>query len=292
MLLSTQISNVVGRLGFEEGISLLHRVGYDALDLSLFEMVRDDSRYVAGDWRALCRERRAFADKCGIVFNQSHAPFAFKWADARVAEEIAKPRIVDSIEISAIMGVKIAVVHPIHHTPYKGHEDELREINLAYYRSLIPVAREFGVKIAMENMWQIEVKRRCISDDVGSRAAELAGYIDAIDSEWVVACLDVGHSSLVGEEAQDAIRTLGHDRLRALHIHDNDYQGDRHTIPFLGNMDWNAIMAALADIDYQGEFTYEADAFLRHFPLDYLERAAKFMEQGGRYLLSKLPEGK
>ncbi len=287
MLISTQTSNAVGRFGYEKGITVLKDAGYDCLDLSLFEMIRDDSAYVAGDWRKTVEERRKFADENGIVFNQSHAPFSFAWANNDISENVAKPRVEQSLEVSAMMGVKIAIVHPIHHTPYLGHEKEMFDLNVEYYKNLIPIARNFGVKIALENMWQREVKRKCICTDVAGFAKDHCDLIDAIDSEWVVGCLDVGHSSLVGEEAQDTIRILGHDRLKALHVHDNDYQGDRHTIPFLGQMNWDEIMRALEDIKYDGEFTYEADAFLKGFPEDYYTKAVEFMVQTARYLVSK-----
>lgn len=290
MLLSTQTSNAVARLGFEGGVTVLHDAGYDCLDLSLFEMVRDDSVYVADNWRQTVEERRKFADEHGIIFNQSHAPFTFKWADDTVREEIAKPRIIRSLEIAAMMGVKTAIVHPLHWFEYKGHEAEARQMNLEYYRGLIPYCREYGIKVAVENMWQTEVKRKCTSDDVASHAADLASYIDEIDSEWIVACLDLGHCGLVGEEAEDAIRTLGADRLQALHVHDNDYLGDRHTLPGLGKMNWNAIMQALKDIGYRGELTYEADGFLKGFETDFFPQATAFMVQMGRYLLAKIGE--
>ena len=288
MLLSTQISGVCGRFGFEKGVEILHDAGYDCLDLSMFEMVRDDSAFVQDNWREITENRKKFCDERGIVFNQSHAPFSFNWANPEIAEKVAKPRIERSVEIAGMMGVKVAVVHPIHWFEYKGHEAEARQINLDYYRGLIPLARNAGVKIAIENMWQKEVKRKCISDDVGSRAADLASYVDEIDSEWIVACLDVGHCSLIGEEAQDAIRLLGRDRLKALHTHDNGYTGDDHQLPGLGKMDWDAIMQALKDIGYEGELTYEADGFLRNFKNDYIPQAVKFMEQTGRYLISKI----
>ena len=288
MLLSTQISGVCGRFGFEEGVKILHNAGYDCLDLSMFEMVRDDAAFCQPDWRETAEKRRAFCDANGIVFNQAHAPFNFNWANETIKEQVAKPRIERSIEIAGIMGVRDIVVHPLHWFPYKGFEAEARQMNLDYYRGLIPIARNAGVRIAFENMWQKEVKRKCISDDVGSRAADLASYIDEINSEWVVACLDVGHSSLIGEEAQDAIRLLGADRLKCLHVHDNDYQGDRHMLPGIGNMDWDAIMLALKEIGYEGELTYEADGFLRGFKNDYIPQVVKFMEQTGRYLLAKI----
>lgn len=287
MLISTQTSHAVGRLGFEQGVLTLKNAGYDCLDLSLFEMIRDDSVYIAGDWRKVVEERKAFADANGIKFNQSHAPFSFAWADENIRENIAKPRVEQSLEVSAMMGVDIVVVHPLHWMPYLGNEKEINELNIQYYKSLVPIARNYGVKIALENMWQREVKRKCICTDVAGFAKDHADLIDAIDSEWVVACLDVGHSSLVGEEAQDTIRILGHDRLKAVHLHDNDYQGDRHTLPGLGMMNWDEIMKAFDDIKYDGEFTYEADNFLKGFDNDYFPKAVEFMVQTAKHLISK-----
>ena len=287
MLISTQTGHSVGRFGFEKGVQTLKDAGYDCLDLSLFEMIRDDSAYVAGDWRALVKERKAYCDANGIIFNQSHAPFSFAWADENIRENIAKPRVEQSIEVSAMMGVKIEVVHPLHWMPYLGHEKEAFDLNVAYYKSLIPLARHYGVKIALENMWQKEVKRKCVGTDVAGFAKDHAALIDAIDSEWVVACLDVGHCSLVGEEAEDTIRILGHDRLKSVHLHDNDYQGDRHTIPGLGQMNWENIMKALDDIKYDGEFTYEADAFLKGFEDGFYSKAVEFMVAKAKYLVAK-----
>lgn len=287
MLISTQTGHSVSRLGFEQGTLTLKNAGYDCLDLSLFEMIRDDSPYIAGDWRKLVEERKAFCDANGIIFNQSHAPFSFAWADENIRENIAKPRVEQSLEISAMMGVKIAVVHPLHWMLYLGHEDEINELNIQYYKSLVPLARNLGVKIALENMWQKEVKRKCICTDVAGFAKDHAALIDAIDSEWVVACLDVGHCSLVGEEAEDTIRILGHDRLKSVHLHDNDYQGDRHTIPGLGLMNWDNIMKAFEDIKYDGEFTYEADAFLKGFDNEFFPTAVEFMVKRAKHLVSK-----
>lgn len=287
MLISTQTSHAVGRLGYEQGILTLKNADYDCLDLSLFEMIRDDSVYIAGDWRKAVEERKAFADANGIKFNQSHAPFSFAWADENIRENIAKPRVEQSLEVSAMMGVDIVVVHPLHWMPYLGHEKEAFDLNVEYYKSLVPLARNLGVRIALENMWQREVKRKCICTDVAGFAKDHADLIDAIDSEWVVACLDVGHCSLVGEEAQDTIRVLGHDRLKSVHLHDNDYQGDRHTLPGLGQMNWDEIMKAFDDIKYDGEFTYEADNFLKGFDNDYFPKAVEFMVQTARHLISK-----
>ena len=287
MILSSQNGNLASTYGYEGSIDVMKQAGYDAMDMSLFCMSNDANIFNTDDYKRRTLEIKAYADKVGIPFNQSHIPFTFNWKNPNEYEERFFPRQIRGLEITALLGAKIAIVHPIHHTEYKGHEEEMFEQNIRFYRSLLPYAKEFDVKIALENMWQNEKKRRYISDDVCSRAAEFVRYIDTLDDEHFVACLDLGHCGLVGEEPQDAIRILGHDRLKALHVHDNDYRSDVHTLPFLSNMEWEEIMKALADIKYDGEFTYEADNFLPHFPADFKPTAVKFMVDTGRYLISR-----
>ena len=83
---------------------------------------------------------------------------------------------------------------------------------------------------------------------------------------------------------------LGHDRLSALHVHDNDYKNDTHTLPYYGKMNWDEITKALSDIKYKGRFTYEAAVFLK--PLPHEEEAVlaglKYMEAIGRFLIKKI----
>ena len=123
----------------------------------------------------------------------------------------------------------------------------------------------------------------CRTVDVFDKCA----MIDEINSPWITACLDIGHTALVGVDPADAIRALGHDRLKALHVHDVDYLHDCHTLPFNRNLDWDAITAALAEIHYDGDFTFEADAFLEQFPRELRKDASVLMARTGRYLVEK-----
>ena len=51
-------------------------------------------------------------------------------------------------------------------------------------------------------------------------------------------------------------------RLKALHIHDNDRWHDSHQIPGSMDIDFDAMVKALADMGYDGFFTLEADRYL------------------------------
>ena len=112
--------------------------------------------------------------------------------------------------------------------------------------------------------------------------------VDAVDSEWIVGCLDIGHSALVGVDPADFIRELGNKRLKALHVHDVDHRHDNHTLPFMEKLDWASITEALGEIDYQGDFTFEADNFLNVLPNALKLEGAKFMVKTGRYLIEQV----
>lgn len=110
-----------------------------------------------------------------------------------------------------------------------------------------------------------------------------------LNSEWIVGCLDVGHANLVDADVPNFIRTLG-DKLKALHIHDAGHNCDFHLAPYTINGEgfWNPIMKALADINYDGELTFEADSSVLRLPNELKKAETKRLETIGRYLVSKI----
>ena len=47
------------------------------------------------------------------------------------------------------------------------------------------------------------------------------------------------------------------DRIKCLHIHDNDAHADRHLAPFTGTTNWNHVCTALKSIGYKGDLSFE-----------------------------------
>ena len=91
-------------------------------------------------------------------------------------------------------------------------------------------------------------------------------HLDAVNDDYFVACLDIGHAEMKGSNttAVEMIKALG-SRLKALHIHDNDKLHDSHQIPFSMNIDFAPIVKALQEINYDGYFTLEASYYLDTF---------------------------
>lgn len=288
MKLSTEHAHLQKDFGDERSIEILKEAGFDAVDMSLFCMSYDDNVFNTADYRTRALEIRAHADRLGIPFHQAHACFGFDWTDHRAFAEQFYPKQVRALEIAGILGCQTVVVHPLHGPfAYRGHEEELFEVNMKFYRSLLPYAKEYGVKIALENMWQRDEKRKVIMDSACSSAAEFVRYLDTLNDEHFVACLDLGHCGLVGEDPAQMIRALGHDRLQALHVHDNDLLRDQHTFPYLGKNDWEEIMKALAEIDYQGDLTMESNGFHPAFPAELKPAADRFLVAIGRHLIER-----
>lgn len=106
---------------------------------------------------------------------------------------------------------------------------------------LLPVLDMHGRKIALENMW---------GDNWDAMDEILAEY----PAQYIGICYDSGHanSKSVGGKPFD----MGYcqmdrlekqkDRLEALHLHDNNGDGDQHQPPFYGNVDWERLAKIIA----------------------------------------------
>ena len=299
MLLSMNLETLLRKHGLEFALDTYRKVGFDAVDYELCCMVKDNDRFNGDGYRVIAEEIRRAADSRGLIINQTHAPFSFSKdlvADPVAYEEIVLPRLVRSLEISGIFGAKICVIHPLQHLPYQGNEQVLFEMNMKHYRYLLPYAKEYGVKIGVENMWQRDPRRKCITASVCAFSEEFVRYIDTLDDPYAVACLDVGHVGLPAnatEEPCDLVRALGHDRLQALHIHDNDYCGDQHLLPFMGKLNWTETMRALGEIDYTGDFTFETStALISGFDAACVPIVARYLSDIGRYLMGEIEKSR
>ncbi len=289
MLLSTSIAIYLHQFSPEETVDMLAEAGFTALDFGFF-----NARYYAKDLDGrFFTELRKKAEDKGLVFNQAHAPFPSGVGKPDRDEEIFAD-IVRSMKNASLLGAKNIVVHPVQYLVYAndGVPEKLFELNVAFYNRLKPYCEEYGIRVAVENMWQDkELAGRCdtrIGHSTCSTPAEFIRYMDALDSKSFTACLDLGHAMLVHEKPEDFIRALGHDRLGALHVHDTDGNRDLHTLPFYGGMGyWDRITDALRDIGYVGDLTYEAENFLAPLPKELYGAASRFMAEVGTYLIGR-----
>jgi len=288
MLLSTQTAHLSTRLGDAEAVKTLCEAGFDALDFSMFYFQNPDYPLMKDGYQGYVKNLRDIASGYGVIFNQAHAPFPSYIEDNDAYNKLTFQQIVRSMEVASILGATMIIVHPF----YTVDTSAMKQKNIDFYNSLKPYCEQYNLKIALENMWGWDAANQKIIPNVCSRGQQFAEYVDALDSRYFTACLDLGHCGLVGDNAPDMIRALGHDRLKALHVHDNDDIHDMHTAPYFGKMDWAAITAALAEIQYDGELTFESDNFYLPLPTDVLSSAAKFLHDIGRSLIKSIENAK
>ena len=136
--------------------------------------------------------------------------------------------------------------------------------NMDYYMSLAPVAKSAGIRIALENMYGGGVPDRYYAN-VCSLPYEFSRYFDALhawDKDLFNCCLDLGHFAMLGCPPQKAIKEMGHSRVGALHVHDNNLIHDQHNPPYMGNIRWEDFIQGMRDIGYEGCLGLElANAF-------------------------------
>ena len=281
MKLSINTGRFAVEFGLKRAVEMIADAGFDALDFSEFEA----EFYTDAHDKAFYKDVRSYAEDRGLYFNQAHAPFPSSYPEAEKTEETFG-HIVHGMEIASWLGVRDIIVHPCQHLTYadEGNPERLFDMNMKFYRSLQPYCEAFGIRVAVENMWQYP---KTISHSTCSRPKEFLRYMDALDKRWFVACLDIGHAMLVKEAPHDMIRALGGGYLQALHVHDVDGIHDSHTLPYYGIVDWERVMKALAEIDYRGELTYEASNFMANVPAELWPDALKYMERVGRHLIGR-----
>lgn len=282
MLVSTSTRYLVKKYGVIDGVKMYIDAGYAALDFSM----TDTALPLYGDgYKELAAELVALANESGVIFNQSHAPFIGK---TEVYENEYLPLMPRAFEFSSLLGIRNVVVHPRKCGRHYGNEDELFKKNVEMYTSLKPFAKKFGVRIAIENMWQRHPVTGRICDDVCAPPEELARIYDTLDDpEVFTVCLDTGHAALCGREPEDMIRYLGK-RISCLHVHDVDYKDDLHTLPGAGKINWAGVCRALADIDYDGDLTLEANNFHLGFLPEMEAAVTKFMADTAKSLAAKI----
>lgn len=283
MLFSTQTDFLASKYGILRAVEMLIEAGYPAIDISMFNTAAVP---FTDDYREIALRMRAIADASGVRFIQAHAPFGGGYDNYLNNLVPLFPR---AFELCSVLGIDNIVVHPITLGRYHGHEQEHFDMNMSFYKSLAPLARTNGVKIAIENMWGRHYVTGRICDHACADPHELVRYYDTLDMPDVFTiCLDLGHVALCGREPEDAIRIIGRDRLGCIHAHDVDYVADLHTLPGTAKINWDNVCRALGEIDYVGSFNLEADDFFRGFMEEQYPTVAKFMADTARTLAAKV----
>lgn len=178
-------------------------------------------------------------ESVGLNFEFIHAPFAginTMWEEGDGYQRIFNSMKV-TIETAASVGVPVVVLHLS-----SGWEPPApNELGFKRFDQLVNLARQKNVKIAFENLRNVE-NLHAIMERYKDNPA--VGY-----------CYDAGHEHCY-TQGVDWIREFG-DKLLCVHIHDNfgydrSCDPDIHILPFDGNVDYADMMRRLDDVGFEG----------------------------------------
>jgi len=267
---------------FDFCIELCARAGYKVLDLNLCEAMNPASRMRGDAWQDYVKDITELGRRWGVEFAQSHLPYYDIFAQndsskVKLMEELIRRCIIASGEL----GVKWAVAHP--GTFYDAGPDTAASLekNLEYYSVHLETARKAGVGLALENEFEYKGANQKI---FAVNINELCELADAFNDPLIGVCYDFGHANLSGGLHRQNLKIIG-SRLKATHVHDNNFTHDDHLLPFFGKTNWPDAMAALAEIGYDGDLTFEIQEFARYMPNELKHLAVELSVKTGNYLI-------
>ena len=203
----------------------------------------------------LLKEKQEQVTVAGLILWSIHLPFEdATWTNVGGKESIRIQSVANILRVlrhcaANFPGCKNYVLHAS-----KGVLSPRTESVLQARKSLqemIPVAKELGVRICVENL-------------VGSlcpNIEEMSNTISGIDDAWVT--FDIGHANCVGVDVIEFMKWIG-PRLGTVHMHDTIFgsRKDDHRLVGKGDIDshagWdNVYHTLLKDNGYRGVFLFE-----------------------------------
>lgn len=180
------------------------------------------------------------------------------WEDALSStdparQDRARKRIEKQVELAAYLGCSTVLILPGIVEGFNP-DDEVVPYDVVYERafkgvqSLIPVAEQYGITLALENVWN-----KCFLSPL-----EMRDFIDSFHHPLVKAYFDVGNV-LINGYPEHWINILSH-RIDKIHFKDfrKEANGGGQFVDLLeGNVNYPSVMAQLEKIGYDGWVTAE-----------------------------------
>lgn len=246
-----------GKITYNESIRRLKAAGFAHIDLNLASIDSPLNMFYGEDWERKAYLLREEAERLGVTFIQSHAPYNPKRSfKAYFPEETAHFRdvLMRGQKIARICGVPNTVIHPLAevNAPMEDMDAHVR-FNYAFYEEFLAACDNAGMFACFENL----------PLGYGQFATQLLALMEAKGDHNVAVCWDFGHGNLIYPKRSwsDADQTAaigmlkGH--IRAVHVHDNLGKDDNHLLPFLGTIAWEKVLPALRESGFTGDLVFE-----------------------------------
>jgi len=246
-------------------------VGFNAIELC----IASEGVLTHNTTRSECEDIAATASKIGIEIASVASGQSWSWSPTASDPEVRK-RIIDftckALSVAKWLGTDAYLFVPGAVDVFFLPDAEVVPYEVCYERAseavkqILPTAEETGVTIGVENVWN----KFLLSP------LEMRDFIDSFGSDSVGCYFDVGNVLLTGFPDQ-WIRILGK-RVKRVHIKDFKLSvGTAEGFVDLleGDVDFDTVNKALADIGYDGYVTGELIPFEPGRP----EKTAQAMKQ-------------
>lgn len=311
--IGVQTKNAVEDERPAEGFSMLKRAGFSCVDFSLNYYLTNTSLYQMekNDFFDQSEEQleqyftphKRGAREAGIRIHQMHMPYPIYIPNGKkelndYLWQVVAPK---SMRLCAFFECPYIVIHGFKLAKNLGSEEAEWQWTERFIHSVAPAARELGITICIENLYSSVgghiVEGPCC--DVKKAVDRIDRINEQYKAEVLGFCFDTGHANLVGIDFEDFIRTLGQ-RLKVLHIHDNDGMRDLHQIPFTftktrenkTSTDWDGFVRGLCAIGFDKVLSFETAPVVSAFPKDMKEDVLTFIARIGRHFAESLEREK
>ena len=267
------------------GIDFNAAAGFDALDFNTKLIC-----YAPDNYLDIMAEARDHAASQNLRFEVCHLPFGNRPWTVGAAWEKFYTNVMNCIDAAAVLGVDYAVMHPASVTKLRRDLDYNAALNsdVELLAPFVEYGNKKGVNIVVENMRIAAEQEDLMStpfilDRENSYAEHLVRVADKLG---IGICWDMGHAHCSGIKNSDALKVVGHDRLKMLHICDNFGYYDEHLAPFHGSIDWKDVAEGLSAVNYGGLFNFEVTA--ARMPSNTREIYAKMLIKAGETITAMM----
>lgn len=204
------------------------------------------------------------------------------WLKIKIcADDTALEKLFRWIDMYEEIGIKNMVLHCDNLTETNLSREEKIEKNIEKLQILAEYIKNKEITVCLENLRPHSPEE---TELVDRSADDLLYIIERIGNSKFGICLDTGHLNLTDKNQREFILKAG-DKLKALHITDNDGNTDQHLMPFnRGTVDFPEIIKALKEIKYNGIFNLEIPGE-KSIPLELRDAKIEYIKACYQYLM-------
>lgn len=267
-------------------LELASQAGFNRFDMNFWDWALPHSPFLTDEWEMWIHGVAESAAKLGVEFGQCHS-YTFDFLNPNRSEEeynYHQMLTKRSLECCSILGSKLCVTHP--DTDYQAMSlvKSSKAKNIEYFKELLEYASRFNMELALENMCDFSIAPRrkyCATPE------ELVDFIDEFNDSRIGICWDFEHADIMKQDQRQSLIYMG-DRLKATHVSDTNSTTDTdlmHVMPLFGTVEWKEVMKTLREINYKGDFAFEAHNYANRLPDELIPTALKLSYEIGQYLM-------